>query len=98
MLGNKRNYKIFAITVFSDHKLKNMNIKSRPNEELGDFTYSLSQYDFKIIPTAGKENFEAVCLSRNPAMTQESVNNYKDTKHSLSLVLLQTMQGVQKLS
>ena len=55
--------------VFSDHKpLENMNIKARTDEELGDLTYYLSQYDFKIIYSPGKYNVEADCLSRNPVM------------------------------
>lgn len=42
--------------VFSDHKpLENMNIKSRTDEDLGDLTYYLSQYDFKIKYAPGKK-------------------------------------------
>ena len=45
-----------------------MNIKSRTDEELGDLTYYLSQYDFEIKNRLGKYNLEADCLSRNPAL------------------------------
>lgn len=52
-----------SFEVYSDHKsLENMNIKSRPDEELGELTYFLSQYNFKIKYTPGKENLEADCL------------------------------------
>ncbi len=55
--------------VYSDHKpLEDLNIKVRPDEELGDLTYYLSQYDFKIKYNPGKYNKEADCLSRNPVL------------------------------
>ncbi len=42
--------------VFSDHKpLEDLNIKSRTDEELGDLTYYLSQYDFKVKYLKGKK-------------------------------------------
>ncbi|GBP18460.1 hypothetical protein EVAR_93865_1 [Eumeta japonica] len=71
-------------TVYSDHKpLENMNIKSRIDEELGEFTYYLSQYDFKIKYAPGKDNLEADCLSRNPVL--EAVD---DTDEQLRIVNL----------
>ena len=62
-----------SFKVFSDHKpLQNMNIKARTDEELGDLTHYLSQYDFKIIYNPGKNNMEAGCQSRNPVLAYES--------------------------
>lgn len=46
-----------------------MNIKARTDEELGDLTYYLSQYDFEIKYSPGKYNLEADCLSRNLVTT-----------------------------
>ncbi|GBP09687.1 hypothetical protein EVAR_76653_1 [Eumeta japonica] len=66
------------IRKYEDHKpLENMNIKSRTDEELGDLTYYLSQYDFTVKYIPGKENVEADCLSQNPVLESE-----EDTKRN----------------
>lgn len=56
-------------TVFTDHKpLEKMNIKSRTDEDLGELTYYLSQFNFEVIYSPGKYNLEADALSRNPVL------------------------------
>ena len=74
-------------TIYTDHKpLENMNIKARPDEELGDLMYYLSQYDFKIIYNPGSSNQEADCLSRNPVL--ESHENADDFLKVVNLISL----------
>lgn len=74
--------------VFSDHKpLEKMNIRARTDEELGDLTYYLSQYDFEIIYRPGKNNLEADCLSRNPVL--EPQENEKDILKVTNLIKIE---------
>lgn len=77
-------------TIFSDHKpLENLNIKFRTDEELGDLTYSLSQYDFTIKYSPGKDNLEADCLSRNPVL--EAHENEDEQLKLVNLIKLNTI-------
>ncbi|KAL7290500.1 hypothetical protein TKK_0015274 [Trichogramma kaykai] len=78
--------------IYSDHRpLENMNIKARPDEELGDLMFYLSQYNFKIIYNPGKFNQEADCLSRNPVL--EPHENEEDC---LKVVNMTTIQEIKK--
>jgi hypothetical protein len=56
-------------TVITDHKpLANLNLKARTDEELGDMTHHLLQFDFEVKYQPGSLNSEADCLSRNPVL------------------------------
>lgn len=79
-----------SFTVYSDHKpLENMNLKARTDEELGDLTYYLSQYDFKIKYSPEKDNLEADCLSRNPVLEPE-----ENIEEQLKVVNLITLEDI----
>lgn len=62
-------------TVYTDHKpLQHMNLKARPDEELGDLANELLQFDFEILYKPGSSNSEADCLSRNPVLESSDSN------------------------
>lgn len=82
-------------TVYTDHKpLEDLNIKSRTDEELGDLTLYLSQYDLKIKYNPGKSNQEADCLSRNPVLEPE--DNTEDILKVVNLINLEDIKRDQK--
>ena len=87
--------------VYTDHKpLENLNLKSRPDEELGDIANYLLQFDFEIIYRPGSSNSEADCLSRNPVLPEDSEDCDKDlqTVNYLSLDQIKSIQSVLPLS
>jgi len=82
-------------TVFSDHQsLENMNIRARTDEELGDLTHYLSQYDFQIKYKKGKYNLEADCLSRNPVL--EPYENEDEILKTVNFIQIEEIQNDQK--
>ncbi len=55
--------------VITDHKpLQHLNLKARPDEELGDIASELLQFDFEVLYRPGSANHESDCLSRNPVL------------------------------
>lgn len=87
--------------VVTDHKpLANLNLKARTDEELGDISNYLLQYDFEIEYRPGENNGEADCLSRNPVL--ENVEEEEDmepliTVNTLTLDEIKTGQkGIER--
>lgn len=81
--------------VFTDHKpLEKMNIKARPDEELGDLMYYLSQYNFEVIYSPGKYNIEADCLSRNPVL--DSHVNQQEVLKIVNFITLKDIHNDQE--
>lgn len=81
--------------VFSDHKpLEGLNIKARTDEELGDLTYYLSQYNFEIQYIPGKDNTEADSLSRNPVL--DPIENKEELLKITNLIEIQEIKTDQE--
>lgn len=77
-----------SFTIYTDHKpLENLNIKNRTDDELGDMTHYLSQYNFIIKYNPGRNNTEADCLSRNPVY--ESHENEEDNLKTVNIVRIE---------
>lgn len=81
--------------MFSDHKpLEKLNIKARTDEELGELTYYLSQFNFEVIYSPGKDNLEADSLSRNPVL--EPHVNQEEILKVVNLIKLEDIQNDQE--
>lgn len=81
-------------TVYSDHKpLQHLNLKARPDEELGDLALELSQFEFDVIYRPGRENCEADCLSRNPVGAPSLSEPIVPTLNFLTIDDLKRMQS-----
>lgn len=83
-----------SFTIYTDHKpLENLNIKNRTDDELGDMTHYLSQYNFVIKYNPGRNNTEADCLSRNPVY--ESHENEEDNLKTVNIVTIEEILADQ---
>lgn len=80
--------------VFTDHKpLEKLNIRARTDEELGDLTYYLSQFNFEVIYSPGKDNLEADSLSRNPVL--DPYVNQEEVLKVVNFIKLEDIQNDQ---
>ena len=85
-------------TVFTDHKpLENLNIKSRTDEELGDLTNYLLQFDFQVVYKPGKSMVEADYLSRNPVFESSQFDNEDKILTTVNVLQLDEIKDSQKL-
>lgn len=66
-----------------------MNLKARTGVELWDLTYYLSQCDFKIKYSQGKESLEAECLSGKPVLGPE-----ENIEEQLKVVNRMTLEDI----
>jgi hypothetical protein len=84
-----------SFTIYTDHKLlENLNLRARTNEELGNLTHYLSQFDFNIKYNPGGNNIEADCLSRNPVNNDHELTDILKTTNMLTLQELLTDQQI----
>jgi len=82
-------------TVMSDHRpLESMRVKGKRDEALGELLHYLSQYQFKIIYSKGKDNVEADSLSRNPVL--ECFENEEDVLKVVNFVSFEEIEQDQK--
>ena len=83
--------------VITDHKsLAGLNLKARPDEELGDLAQELLQFDFDISYRSGTLNSEADCLSRNPVPEPVSPEDEEPTLPSINMITLEEIGTAQQ--
>lgn len=87
--------------VITDHKpLEGLNIKSRPDEELGDIINFLSQFSFEIFYRPGSANSEADCLSRNPVLPSDESDLDCELIRTINVLELEELrlgqEGIEK--
>ena len=83
--------------VVTDHKpLAGLNLKARPDEELGDLANELLQFDFKISYRRGTLNSEADCSSRNPVLEPMSPDNEEPALPTANMITIEEIQAAQE--
>jgi hypothetical protein len=83
--------------VVTDHKpLADMNLKARTDEELGDISNYLLQYDFSIQYRPGKDNSEADALSRNPVLESDEGKDDYDPIQTVNTLTLEEIKEGQR--
>ena len=83
--------------VITDHKpLADLNLRARTDEELGDISNYLLQYDFSIHYRPGKENCEADTLSRNPVLEYEEECREDEPLRTVNTLTLEEIKEGQK--
>ena len=83
--------------VITDHKpLAGLNLKARPDEELGELAQELIQFDIEISYRPGTQNSEADCLSRNPVSEPVSPEDEEPALPSVNLTTLNEIKNAQE--
>ncbi len=83
--------------VVTDHQpLAGLNLKARPDEELGDLANELLQFDFEISYRKGTLNSEADCLSRNPVSEPVSPEDEEPALPTANLITIEDIKTAQE--
>lgn len=76
--------------------MENLNVENRTDEELGDMTHYISQYNCTIKYNPGKNNVEADFFSRNPVLKPDE--NKDDVLKTVNDITLQEIIDDKKLN